>query len=252
MRVWDATPLTPQRLIEREARGLVQFLIAKPLPPDEAAAAIRRDSTITEAVRQQALAWLSPTGGVRSTTAAVRVLALLFAKPMPALRGYRLRFCADVGLSQAVRQEALAVAETFPEDAAMLDQASWVVVRQPCADAAAYQRALLQAQAACRAAPDIAGFINTLGVAYYRAGQYSEAIATLEKSRPVAAANGSDANDLYFLAMCHYRSGNAAKARECFEGAKDSHQRNATRLEKVELEELKQFRAEAEALLAVH
>jgi hypothetical protein len=54
VKVWDATALTPQRLIEREARGLVQFLLAKPLSPDEAAAAIRRDSTITEAVRQQA------------------------------------------------------------------------------------------------------------------------------------------------------------------------------------------------------
>ena len=56
VKVWDARTLTPQLLIEREARGLVQFLIAKPLPPDEAAAAIRRDTTITEAVRQQALA----------------------------------------------------------------------------------------------------------------------------------------------------------------------------------------------------
>jgi WD40 repeat protein len=60
MKIWDATALTPQRLIEREARGLVQFLFAKPLSPDEASAAIRRDPTITEAVRQQALAWVEP------------------------------------------------------------------------------------------------------------------------------------------------------------------------------------------------
>jgi WD40 repeat protein len=58
VKIWDATPLTPQRLIEREARGLVQFLLAKPLSLDEAAAAIRRDPTITEAVRQEALAWV--------------------------------------------------------------------------------------------------------------------------------------------------------------------------------------------------
>jgi serine/threonine protein kinase len=58
VKIWDATALTPQRLIEREARGLVQFLLAKPLSPDEAAAAIRRDPTITDTVRQQALAWL--------------------------------------------------------------------------------------------------------------------------------------------------------------------------------------------------
>jgi WD40 repeat protein len=58
VKLWDATALTSQRLIEREARGLVQFLLAKPLSPDEAAAAIRRDSTITEAVRQLALGWV--------------------------------------------------------------------------------------------------------------------------------------------------------------------------------------------------
>jgi WD40 repeat protein len=58
VKIWDTTPLTSQGLIEREARGLVQFLIAKPLSPDEAAAAIRRDPKITEAVRLQALAWV--------------------------------------------------------------------------------------------------------------------------------------------------------------------------------------------------
>jgi WD40 repeat protein len=58
VKVWDTSDLTAQRLIEREARGLVQFLLAKPLSLDEAAAAIRRDPTITEAVRQQALAWV--------------------------------------------------------------------------------------------------------------------------------------------------------------------------------------------------
>jgi WD40 repeat protein len=56
--IWDATALTPQRLTEREARSLVQFLLAKPLSLEEMTAAIRRDKTVTEAVRYQALAWL--------------------------------------------------------------------------------------------------------------------------------------------------------------------------------------------------
>src|SRR5262249_35138472 len=50
VKVWDATEVTPQGRIEYEARGLVQFLFAKHLSPDEVAAAIRRDPTITEAV----------------------------------------------------------------------------------------------------------------------------------------------------------------------------------------------------------
>jgi WD40 repeat protein len=94
VKVWDATEFTPQRLIEHEARGLVQWLFEEsPLPalpvsgagtvgflaspqgqgyllaastllpnrpplPQEVAAAVRRDPTITEAVRQQALDWV--------------------------------------------------------------------------------------------------------------------------------------------------------------------------------------------------
>jgi WD40 repeat protein/serine/threonine protein kinase len=248
VKVWDATALTPQRLIEREARGLVQFLIAKPLPPDEAAAAIRRDPTITEAVREQALAWVEPVWRSQVRYEAARVVEPLFAKPL--LRSEVLATIrADAGLSKLVRQEALKLAETLPENATRLNDASWAVIRQPGGGAAAYQRALRQAEAACRLAPNDANYLNTLGVAYYRVGQYAEAVATLEKSLPGDASNGVDACDLYFLSMCHARLGNAAKARECFERAKDSQQRNAARLPG-QAEDWNQFRNEAEALLA--
>jgi WD40 repeat protein/serine/threonine protein kinase len=96
VRVWDATELTPQGLIECEARGLVQWLFEEslfpalpvirastvglmaspqaPAPllvasallpgrtplPAEVAAAIRRDPTITDAVRQRALDLVEP------------------------------------------------------------------------------------------------------------------------------------------------------------------------------------------------
>jgi hypothetical protein len=102
-KVWDATELTPQGWIENEVRGLVQWLfeesqvaalpvlcprtvgfMASPhgqgpllaasvlLPgrtplPAEVAAAIRRDPTITDAVRQQALAWVEPYGRISDT-----------------------------------------------------------------------------------------------------------------------------------------------------------------------------------------
>jgi WD40 repeat protein len=103
VRVWDGRELTPDRLIEHEARGLVQWLfeesrlpalpvvgastvglMASPqaqgpllaasalLPgrtplPAEVAAAIRRDPTITDAVRQQALTWVEPYGRISDT-----------------------------------------------------------------------------------------------------------------------------------------------------------------------------------------
>jgi WD40 repeat protein len=242
VKVWDGTDLTPQGLIEREARGLVQFLIAKPLPPDEAAAAIRRDSTVTDAVRQQALAWVEP-----FWRSHVRYEAACFVQPLfdrPLLRAEVLAAIrADARLTDVVRQEALKLAETMPENADAFNRASWDVVCKPGADAAAYQRALRQAETACRLAP-VPDHQSTLGIAYYRMEKYPEALATLEKSLAENTSKGSDAKDLYFLAMCHYRLGNAAKARECFERAKASHERNDA-----QSEELKQFRNEAETLL---
>jgi tetratricopeptide (TPR) repeat protein len=248
VKIWDATALTPQRLIEREARGLVQFLIAKPLPLDEASAAIRRDPTITEAVREQALAWVEPFWRSQVRYEAACVVEPLFDKPL--LRAEVLaRIRADAGLSQPVRQEALELAETRPENAPRLNEASWIVVREPGAGAAAYQGALGQAEAACRLAPNDADYLCTLGVAYYRVGKYREAVTTLEKSLPRPSSRGADSCDLYFLALCHHRLGNAAKAQECFERAKDSHQRNAARLLRQLSEELQWFRSEAERML---
>jgi tetratricopeptide (TPR) repeat protein len=257
VKIWDARDLTPQLLIEREARSLVRFLIAKPLPPEEAAAAIRRDTTITEAVRQQALAWIEPFWRNQARYEVACLVEPLFAKPL--LRSEVLATLrADARLSEPVRQEALKLAETLPENASALDRASWMVVRRPGADNAAYQRALRQAEAACRAAPDVADYLTTLGAAYCRMGKYREAVAVLEKSLPMYSSSGFDARDLYFLAMCHGRLGNAAKARECFQRAKDAHQRIGTRLLREESwewqrprssEELKRLRREAERLL---
>jgi hypothetical protein len=130
VKVWDAAELTPQMLIEREARGLVQFLFAKLLPRSEVLAAIRADATI----------------------------------------------------NHSVRQEALKLAETYTENANALNDASWAVVSKPGADPAAYERALRQAEAACRLAPNNAMYLNTLGVAHYRVGKYPEALQTLTRS----------------------------------------------------------------------
>ena len=118
----------------------MQFLIAKPLSPDDAAAAIRRDPTITEPVRQQvARPGRARPGGAEIHQQAVRFIAPLFAKPM--LRSEVIAAIrADAGLSKAVRQEALALAETFPENASLLNETSRVIVSRPGADAAAYQR----------------------------------------------------------------------------------------------------------------
>jgi Ricin-type beta-trefoil lectin domain-like len=79
-------------------------------------------------------------------------------------------------------------------------------------------------------------------------GKYPEALAALEKSRLGHVSNGVDAGDLYVLAMCHYRLGDAAKAWNCLERGKSSHQRNAARQPDL-AQESQQFRTEAETLI---
>src|SRR5262249_45434482 len=108
LKIWDATELTPERRIEHEARGLVKFLFddslfpvlptygastmglmaspqglapllaaSAPIPrrtplPAEVAAAVRRDPTITEPVRQEALAWVEPYGRILARAEAAK------------------------------------------------------------------------------------------------------------------------------------------------------------------------------------
>jgi WD40 repeat protein len=209
-KVWDARELTPERLIEGEARGLVQFLFAKPLPPGEVAAAVRRDPTITEPVRQQALAWVEPCWRIQVRAEAARVVGPLFAKPLRR-REVLATLRAGASLSSPVRQEALMLAETFPEDAYALNTASWAVVRRPGADASAYRRALGQAETASGLAPNNAIHLNTLGVAYYRVGRYQEAIHTLGRS---ANLRKELPPDLAFLAMSQHQLGQKKQARD--------------------------------------
>ncbi len=53
--LWDAAPLTPELRLLREARSVVEFLAAQKLPAAEVAARIRRNPTISDAVRARAL-----------------------------------------------------------------------------------------------------------------------------------------------------------------------------------------------------
>jgi hypothetical protein len=92
-------------------------------------------------------------------------------------------------------------------------------------------------------------YLNTLGVALYRAGQDAEAVSVLAQS--LAAGKGEfDAFDLFFLAMAHHRLGHATQARACFDRAVRwwSERKN---LSAQEVTELTRFRAEAEAVLAL-
>jgi tetratricopeptide (TPR) repeat protein len=85
---------------------------------------------------------------------------------------------------------------------------------------------------------------NTLGVAYYRAGDWKKALVTLEKSAALRA--GGDSFDWFFLAMTHWQLGNQEEARQWYDKAVDWMERN-----RPQDKEFLQFRGEAAKLLEI-
>src|SRR5262249_44471366 len=78
----------------------------------------------------------------------------------------------------------------------------------------AYRRALLQAEEAHQLEPQNGIYLNTLGVAQYRVGQYRKALDSLQQADTLFSPRdeGGFSYNLAFLAMTHYRLGNQAKA----------------------------------------
>jgi WD40 repeat protein len=110
------------------------------------------------------------------------------------------------------RQLALSLEDRYHEetDPETYHQASWALVRQPYLNANQYRFALLQAEHACRLAPDRQEYRNGKGAALYRMGRYEEAIKFLGRANP--PDKGFPAA-MAFLAMAHHRLGQREQAR---------------------------------------
>jgi tetratricopeptide (TPR) repeat protein len=131
-------------------------------------------------------------------------------------------------------------------DPQQANDVAWACVRFPGA-VKDFKRPQELLTRALKAQPENANFLNTLGVVQYRSGLPKEAIATLEKS--LASSQGRhDGFDLYFLAMCHAKLGDATKAGDCFDRAVRwvEGQKHLSPQQELELQE---FRAEAESEL---
>jgi WD40 repeat protein/Tfp pilus assembly protein PilF len=137
--------------------------------------------------------------------------------------------------------------KTDPTDAIAQNNLAWLLAAGPkeLRDA---QAALPLARKAAELEPQTALYLNTLGVALYRNGKYTEAVPVLANS--LAASHGdADAFDLFFLAMCHHELGEPAKAKTCYDRAvKWVNEKPGMRSQW--LAELAAFQAEAEGLLA--
>jgi serine/threonine protein kinase/WD40 repeat protein/Tfp pilus assembly protein PilF len=111
-------------------------------------------------------------------------------------------------------------------------------------------KALSLAQKAVKLKPAEEAYFNTLGVVHYQLGQYPPAVVWLERSLRKSRHSPAAAYDLFFLAMCHARLGDADQARDCYHQALQCVQEKQGQLSPNEREELNAFRAEADAVLA--
>jgi hypothetical protein len=131
--------------------------------------------------------------------------------------------------------------------AQQLNNEAWRLVTGPLEQRDPNKRALRLIRQALKHDPDNPLYLNTLGVVQYRNGLYKEALATLQKS--LATGKGqSDAFDLFFLAMCHAKLDDRARAKEDFDRAVKWVE-SRKNLPAQHVEELKAFRAEAEQVL---
>ncbi len=77
-----------------------------------------------------------------------------------------------------------------------------------------YRKALRYSEEACQLEPENGDLLSTLGVAYYRVGNYEKALDVLARSDKINALRykGSHPLDLAFLAMAHQQLGHAKEA----------------------------------------
>ena len=149
----------------------------------------------------------------------------------------------DLTVAVRLRPDDAHLRETL---ALLYNNIAWELVTGPRAARDA-ERAVTLARRAVDLAPNEFSYLNTLGVCQYRACQYAQATATLERS--LAAGGGDfDAFDLFFLAMAHQRQGSREQARICFDRAV-RWLREQQNLPDQYIKELTHFRTEAESVL---
>jgi len=125
------------------------------------------------------------------------------------------------------------------------DKLAWILLTCPDESLRDTPRALRLAQETIERAPEEGPYWNTLGVAYYRAGRWQEALKALEKSERLYQGRDFSFNG-FFLAMAHWRLGDKDEARRWYDDAIAW-----MREHRPEDERLVAFRAEAEQLMGL-
>jgi tetratricopeptide (TPR) repeat protein len=129
-----------------------------------------------------------------------------------------------------------------------LNNVAWPVVRARGLEPEAYAEALMIVEEVHRRKPDHAGYLNTYGVAQYRAGRVADAAATLTRADRINTESmGGAPPDLAFLAMAHHRLGQPEQATAAMTRLREL----MAKPEHADVRENRAFLEEAEAILAV-
>jgi len=147
------------------------------------------------------------------------------------------------GMSPSRRQEAITVAQTYPENPEVLNYLAWELVKPdyyiagkkitferlnlrawelvklPGREIPGYRKALRYSEEACQLEPKNGNYLNTQGVAYYRLGNFEKSLEILLRSDPINKTQfkGSIPSDIAFLAMTHQQLGHAKEAQAEFQ-----------------------------------
>ena len=125
------------------------------------------------------------------------------------------------------------------------NELAWLLATHPDPEIRDPARAVELAKQAVELNPAHRAYWNTLGIAYYRAGNWKDAVTALEKSSKLSDG-GHDSFDWFFLAMAHWQLGHKDEARKWYDQAVAWMDKNNP-----QDEELKRFQSEAAELLAV-
>jgi serine/threonine protein kinase/Flp pilus assembly protein TadD len=133
-----------------------------------------------------------------------------------ALQGLNSLYLRRNNWAEALPLAARLVA-VVPNNPAFQNQLAWQLATCPDLKLRDPARALQAAKTAVKLAPREGNFWNTLGVAHYRAGDWREAIAAIQKSMDLRKEG--DPGDWFFLALAHARLGEKDKARKWYDQA---------------------------------
>jgi serine/threonine protein kinase/Flp pilus assembly protein TadD len=125
------------------------------------------------------------------------------------------------------------------------DSLAWILATRPETELRDSNRAVALAKRAVELKPEAGYFWNTLGAAQYRAGDWKAAVAALEKSMDLR--NGGENFDWFFLAMAQWQLGEKDKAREWYERAVQSMDKNQP-----DDNELRRLQAESAELMELN